>query len=222
MTRVVNKHLLPVYDQPMIHYPLASLRTANIRRACVVVGGREPGAFRELLGDGSELGFTDLSFMEQEGEGGIAAALACARPAVDSAPICVVLGDNILEDSLAPFAEHFASSGKDAMVLLSQVRDPRRFGVPSFDARGRIAVIEVYFYGPSVWRVLETLVPSARGELEITDLNNHYAVRGELAHSVVEGFWGDAGTVESLFDVSLRVRQWRQRGSSVMASGEVA
>jgi glucose-1-phosphate thymidylyltransferase len=193
MTRVVNKHLLPVYDQPMIHYPLASLRTAHIRRACVVVGGREPGAFRELLGDGSELGFTGLSFMEQEGEGGIAAALACARPAVDSAPICVVLGDNILEDSLAPFAEHFASSGKDAMVLLSRVRDPRRFGVPSFDATGRIAVIEekpsrpasefavigVYFYGPSVWRVLETLVPSARGELEITDLNNHYAARGE-------------------------------------------
>jgi len=233
MTRVVNKHLLPVYDQPMIHYPLASLRTANIRRACVVVGGREPGEFQELLGDGSEFGFTDLSFVEQEGEGGIAAALACARSTVDNSPICVVLGDNILEDSLAPFAEQFASSGRDAMVLLSRVRDPQRFAVPSFDENGRVVAIEekpsrpacdlavvgVYFYGPSVWRVVETIAPSSRGELEITDVNNYYAVRGDLAHGVLGGFWGDAGTVESLLDVSVRVRQWRQRDSSVIASG---
>jgi glucose-1-phosphate thymidylyltransferase len=232
MTRVVNKHLLPVYDQPMIHYPLATLQTAGIRKVCVVVGGREPGEFQELLGDGSQFGFDSLSFVEQEGEGGIAAALVCAQSAVGSSPMCVVLGDNILEDSLAPFAEQFAGSGKDAMVLLSRVRDPHRFGVPTFDDGGCIvaiqekpsrppcdlAVIGVYFYTPNVWPLLDTIAPSDRGELEITDVNNYYAVRNQLAHGVLEGFWGDAGTVESLFDVSARVREWRQRKSALTIS----
>src|SRR3989442_13973569 len=127
MTRVINKHLLPVYARPMIHYPLATLQTAGIRDACVVVGGREPGEFQELLGDGSQFGFDSLLFVEQEGEGGIAAALACARAAVKDAPMCVILGDNILEDSLAPFAQQFLSSEKEAMILLSRVPDGDRF-----------------------------------------------------------------------------------------------
>ncbi|HEY6210053.1 MAG TPA: sugar phosphate nucleotidyltransferase [Gemmatimonadales bacterium] len=225
MTRVVNKHLLPVYDRPMIYYPLASLRSAGIREVCVVVGGREPAEVQELLGDGRELGFDRLSFATQNGENGIAAALACARAHVADAPMCVILGDNILEDSLAPFAARFLASDEEAMVLLRRVRDPERFGVPSFDDAGRVveivekpaqpssdlAVVGVYFYRPSVWQVIETISPSGRGELEISDVNNVYARRGQLAHGVLTGFWGDAGTADGLFEVAAAVREWKPR-----------
>jgi len=220
MTRVINKHLLPVYDRPMIYYPLRSLRSAGVRDACVVVGGREPAEFQEILEDGREFGFSRLRFVEQEGEGGIAAALASARSAIDGHPICVILGDNILEDSLAPFAKRFLQSHRNAMVLLTRVPDPVRFGVPRVDVRGRIveivekpvepasdfAVVGVYFYPPRVWKIIDGLTPSARGELEITDVNNAYARRGQLEHAVLEGFWGDAGTTESLFLTAAMVR----------------
>ncbi len=229
MTRIVNKHLLPVYDQPMIYYPLASLRSAGVKQACVVVGGREPGEVEELLGDGRALGFTRLSFAVQQREDGIAAALACARRTVGDASICVVLGDNIVEDSLAPFASRFLASDSEAMILLSRVPDPERFGVPTFDASGRVAaivekparatcdlaVVGVYFYRPRIWRVIESLPPSSRGELEITDVNNAFAQRGQLAHAELEGFWGDAGTVESLLEASVAVRQWKTRPRAV-------
>ena len=236
MTRVVNKHLLPIYDQPMIYYPLRTLLGAGIREVCCVVGGREPGEFAELLGDGKELGFDRLTFVEQQGEGGIADALACARSAVGNSAMCVILGDNVLEDSLASFAGSFPRSGDAAMVLLSRVPDPKPFGVPSFDEAGRIteitekparpasnfAVVGVYFYTPSVWGVIDALAPSDRGELEITDVNNAYARRRQLAHGVLEGFWGDAGTTESLFRTSAVVRTWRMSGANaaVAAGGE--
>jgi len=236
MTRVVNKHLLPVYDQPMIYYPLRALVGAGIREVCVVVGGREPKEFEELLGNGKELGFERLTFVEQRGEGGIADALACARPVVGDSPMCVMLGDNVLEHSVAPFAASFLKSRDGAMVLLARVADPKPFGVPSFDERGRIveitekpvrpasafAVVGVYFYTPSVWAVIDALSPSDRGELEISDVNNAYARRGQLAYGVLEGFWGDAGTTESLFLTSAVVRTWRLGGTNaaVAAGGE--
>jgi glucose-1-phosphate thymidylyltransferase len=236
MTRVVNKHLLPVYDQPMIYYPLRTLLGAGIVEVCVVVGGREPQEFEELLGNGKELGFDRLTFVEQRGEGGIAEALACARPVVGDASMCVILGDNVLEDSVAPFARSFLKSGDAAMVLLSRVPDPKPFGVPSFDEAGRIveitekpvrpasnfAVVGVYFYTPSVWNVIEALARSDRGEMEITDVNNAYARRRQLAHGVLAGFWGDAGTTESLFRTSAVVRTWRMSGANaaVAAGGE--
>jgi len=227
MTRVVNKHLLPVYDQPMINFPLATLQTAGIRRVCVVVGGREPGEIQELVGDGRQFGYKRLTFVEQQGEGGIAAALACARPVVGTSPICVILGDNVLEESLSPFAVRFIESGGEALVLLARVADPERFGVPSFDGAGRIveitekparpasrfAVAGVYFYTATVWEVIASLAPSARGEREISDVNNAYARRQRLAHGVLEGFWGDAGTTEGLFQTSAIVRTWRLRAS---------
>jgi len=231
MTRIVNKHLLPVYDHPMISYPLATLRTAGIREVCVVVGGREPRELQELLGDGHGLGFDRLTFVEQQGEGGIAAALACARPVVGKSAICVILGDNVLEDSLASFADEFLASRREAMVLLSHVPDPERFGVPRFDDCGCIveitekparpassfAVVGVYFYTATVWSMIDALTPSRRGELEITDVNNFYAGRKQLTHAVLQGFWGDAGTVEGLFQTAAVVRRWRMNIPNVVA-----
>lgn len=232
MTRIVNKHLLPVYDRPMVYYPLDSLRDAGVREVCVVLGGREPDEFRELLGDGKDWGFTRFEYALQKGEGGIADAFRCARDFVGGAPACVILGDNIIQDRLNGWARAFLASEHEAMVFLSPVNDPERFGVPEFGTDGRItridekpavpgsnfAVVGVYFYRPSVFSVIDTLRPSARGELEITDVNNYFARRGVLGHAELKGFWGDAGTIEGLFRASALVRQWRGQPLSQLAA----
>lgn len=228
MTRIVNKHLLPVYDRPMVFHPLASIRSAGIDEVCLVVGGRGPDEFRELLGEGEEWGFTRFEYRRQAGEGGIADALACAHEFVGEAPSLVVLGDNILEDTLQGFAEEFLQGEAEAMVLLTEVEDPERFGVPEFDAAGAIArivekpavpqssyaVIGAYMYRPGVFDIIDSLEPSARGEIEITDLNNRFASAGTLAHGILEGMWGDAGTVEGLYRASTLVREMRMRSSA--------
>src|SRR5215210_6987745 len=209
MTRITNKHLLPVYDKPMIYYPIATLVNAGIEDIMVVTGGNHAGEFLRLLGNGSEFGLKHLSYAYQERAGGIAEALGLAKNFVDGDRFLVMLADNILEESIGPFVENFTRQERGARVLLKEMSDPqhlRHLGVPIIE-NGRIlyvrekpqnppsqyAVIGVYMYDASVFEIVETLQPSARGELEITDVNNHFIERGEMEYDVIDGFWGDAG-----------------------------
>ena len=215
LTLVTNKHLLPVYDRPMIFYPLTTLRDMGCREVMVVVGGRSVGDILELLHDGSELGL-DLTFRYQRGALGIAHAIGLARGFADEDPIAIVLGDNIVHGSLQPFAEEFLASGAEAGAVLTEVNDPERFGVAEFDASGHLVGFEekpahpksnlipigVYLFRPSVFKVIETLTPSARGEFEITDVLNHYLGRGAMVHHVFTGEWQDAGTIDALLEAS--------------------
>ena len=211
MTRVTNKHLLPVYDRPMIYYPLQQLVHAGIRDILVVTGGDSAGDFLKLLRNGHDFGLEHLQYAYQEGEGGIAEALALAEFFAAGQPIAVILGDNIFQDSLAPAIQVFRDHPTGAMILLKEVDDPERFGVahvegdrvrkivekPS-DPASRLAVTGCYLYDARVFDVIRTLAPSRRGELEITDVNNRYIEWGQMRHHVVSGWWTDAGTVASL------------------------
>ena len=211
LTKVTNKHLLPVYDQPMIYYPIKTLINAGIDDIMVVTGGNSAGDFLKLLGNGKDFGLKHLSYAYQEGEGGIADALALVEHFADEGPICVVLGDNIIEGNIRTAADDYLKQGKGAKILLKKVDDPQRFGVPELDGdrvlrieekpqnpKSDFAVIGIYFYDGSVFDVIKTLVPSGRGELEITDVNNHYIDRGEMTWGELDGWWTDAGTFESL------------------------
>lgn len=213
LTLVTNKHLLPVYDRPMIYYPIQCLLNAGIREIMIVTGGEHAGDFLKLLKNGKHLGVRHLEYGYQEGEGGIADALKLAQDFSDGEKICVILGDNIIEGNIRKAAGDFFTQRTGAKVLLKDVDDPERFGVARIDeSTGRIlqivekpkdpssrmAVTGVYFYDADVFDICQTLKPSGRGELEITDVNNHYLHRGDLTHEVLEGWWTDAGTFESL------------------------
>lgn len=219
LTLVTNKHLLPVYDRPMVYYPIQTLVEAGITEILVVTGGEHAGDFLKLLKNGKQLGITHLEYAYQEGEGGIADALRLAEDFADGEPIAVVLGDNIIEGSIRHAVETYKAQGGGAKVLLKQVPDPQRFGVVRFegdDPAGAIteiiekpkdppsdmAVTGFYFYDARVFEICNGLSPSQRGELEITDVNNNYLKRGELTHDVLEGWWTDAGTIESLYRAS--------------------
>ncbi|MDR3748147.1 MAG: sugar phosphate nucleotidyltransferase [Acidobacteriota bacterium] len=220
LTRVTNKHLLPVYDKPMIFYPLQTLVDAGVRDILIVTGGQNAGDFLRLLQNGKELGLQQLSFAYQEGEAGIADALRLAEPFAKGDRISVVLGDNIIEGDVSAAAASFMQQEKGAMVMLKEVPDPERFGVPVIE-NGRIvrieekpknpqspfAVIGIYFYDASVFDRIRELKPSGRGEYEITDINNSYIADGTLRHSLLEGWWTDAGTFESLWHASNKVRE---------------
>jgi glucose-1-phosphate thymidylyltransferase len=211
LTKVTNKHLLPVHKAPMIYYPLWTLVNAGIRQILIVTGGRNAGDFLRLLSNGKEFGLKHLNYTYQEGEGGIADALHLAEDFAEGDRICVMLGDNILQGSIKPAVEKFEQQSKGAHILLKEVASPERFGVPVFE-NGRITCIEekparplsryavtgVYLYDPSVFEKISRLVPSHRGELEITDVNNAYLQEGTLTYSILEGWWTDAGTFESL------------------------
>ncbi len=213
LTLVTNKHLLPVYDRPMIYYPLRTLLEMGCEEAMVVVGGRSVGDILELLHDGSDIGLT-LTYRYQRGALGIAHAIGLARDFAGQDPVAIVLGDNVISGSLRGFAEEFAGGSAEAGAVLKEVRDPERFGVAEFDDAGNLVGFEekpeqpksnlipigVYFFRPSVFEAVETLEPSARGEFEITDLLNHYLRRGSLAHTILQGEWQDAGTIESLLE----------------------
>ena len=221
LTLVTNKHLLPVYDRPMIYYPLAALKEMGCREVMVVVGGRSVGDILELLHDGSEVGL-DLTYRYQRGALGIAHAIGLARDFAGDDPIAIVLGDNILHGSLADFARSFETGDAEAGAVLKQVPDPERFGVAELDREGRVVGFEekpkepksdlipvgVYFFRPSVFDVIHTLKPSARGEFEITDLLNHYFGLGSLVHTVFDGEWMDAGTIEALLESSTFAAQF--------------
>jgi glucose-1-phosphate thymidylyltransferase len=220
LTLVTNKHLLPVYDRPMIYYPIQCLLNAGIRDILIVTGGEHAGDFLKLLKNGKHLGLRHLEYAYQEGEGGIADALKLAEEFADGGKICVVLGDNIIEGNIKRASGDFFTQASGAKLLLKEVPDPERFGVARFEgdpaakgsARGKIveiiekpekppsnhAVTGIYFYDSEVFSICKTLRPSRRGELEITDVNNAYLQRGDLTYETLEGWWTDAGTFESL------------------------
>ncbi len=215
LTKVTNKHLLPVYDQPMIYYPIKTLINAGIEDIMIVTGGNSAGDFLKLLGNGKDFGLKHLNYTYQEGEGGIADALGLVEHFADDGPVCVVLGDNIIEGNIRSAAEEYRGQGKGAKILLKRVHDPQRFGVPELDGgrvvrveekpaepKSDLAVIGIYFYDATVFDIIRTLVPSGRGELEITDVNNHYIDRGEMTWNELEGWWTDAGTFPSLLNAS--------------------
>jgi glucose-1-phosphate thymidylyltransferase len=215
LTAVTNKHLLPVYDQPMIHYPIRTLVNAGITDIIIVTGGNSAGDFLKLLGNGKAFGLKHLNYTYQEGEGGIAEALALVEHFAAGDPVCVVLGDNIIESNISSAVRAYRHQGGGAKILLKRVPDPQRFGVPEVEGRrvvrieekpefpkSEFAVIGIYMYDASVFEIIRTLKPSGRGELEITDVNNAYIDRNEMTWEELEGWWTDAGTFESLLFAS--------------------
>jgi len=215
LTAVTNKHLLPVYDKPMIYYPIQTLINAGIKDIMIVTGGNSAGDFLKLLKNGREFGLSHINYTYQEGEGGIADALGLCEDFADGEPICVVLGDNIIEKNIAQAVKSYRHQGGGAKILLKKVHDPQRFGVPELDGRkvvrieekprepkSEYAVIGIYMYDAEVFKIIKTLVPSGRGELEITDVNNAYIERGEMTWDELDGWWTDAGTFESLLRAS--------------------
>jgi glucose-1-phosphate thymidylyltransferase len=211
LTKVTNKHLLPIYDRPMIYYPIQTLVDAGIRDILIVTGGRNAGDFLRLLANGKEFGLRYLNYAYQEGEGGIAEALALAEPFAEHDQVCVILGDNIIEGSIRKAATDFQNQGKGAKVLLKEVTDAERFGVAELrgqhivgieekprQPKSNYAVTGIYFYDSSVFHKCKSLEPSARGELEITDVNNAYIREGSMTYEFLDGWWTDAGTFDSL------------------------
>ncbi len=211
LTKVTNKHLLPVYNAPMIYYPLRTLVDAGITQILIVTGGRNAGDFLRLLANGKEFGLKRLNYAYQDGEGGIADALRLAEDFAEGERICVLLGDNILQGSIKQSVVNFEQQARGAHILLKGVTNPERFGVPVFEGdriirieekpahpASQFAVTGVYFYDASVFEKANRLKPSSRGELEITDVNNAYLQEGSLTYSILEGWWTDAGTFQSL------------------------
>ena len=220
LTRVTNKHLLPVYDRPMIYYPLLALVDAGITDILIVTGGSNSGDFLRLLRNGKEFGLKHLNYTYQEGEGGIADALKLAESFAEGEEIAVVLGDNIIEGNIKKAVEDFKKQGGGAKILLKEVHDPERFGVATIkdgkvvkivekpkEPETNLAVIGIYMFDPSVFDICRTLKPSNRGELEITDVNNEYVRRGNLTYEVLKGWWTDAGTFESLYRSATLIRE---------------
>jgi glucose-1-phosphate thymidylyltransferase len=218
LTKITNKHLMPVYNRPMIYYPVQTLVDAGITEILIVTGGKNAGHFLELLGNGKEFGLKHLDYTYQEGEGGIAAALSLAEYFVEDDPVCVILGDNIYEKSVRASVEEFAKQGGGARIHLKRVENPQRFGVPVFEGdrilrieekpknpKSDYAVTGLYMYDQTVFDIIKTLKPSGRGELEITDVNNAYIARGEMSYALVDGWWSDAGTFDSLLRTNILV-----------------
>jgi glucose-1-phosphate thymidylyltransferase len=222
LTRITNKHLLPVFDQPMVYYPIRKLVQAGIRDIMIVTGGNSAGDFLRLLRNGKDFGLQRLHYVYQEGEGGIAEALGLAR------------GDNIFEDDITPFVGSFAAQSEGAKILLKAVDDPNRFGVAELkgdrvvgieekpaNPKSNLAVTGIYMYDANVFEVIKTCKPSARGELEITDVNNAYIQRGTMSFDVLKGWWTDAGTFESLHRATTLVRQGQAKAEvKVKAEGK--
>jgi glucose-1-phosphate thymidylyltransferase len=220
LTKVTNKHLLPVYDKPMIYYPIQTLINAGIDDILIVTGGNNAGDFLRLLGNGKEFGLKHINYTYQEGEGGIAEALRLAEFFASGEKICVVLGDNLIEKNIRKAVENFQKKKEGAKILLKEVPDPQRFGVPELKGdrivrieekpekpRSQYAVIGIYLYDQEVFNFIKTLKPSDRGELEITDVNNQYIEKGLMTWDILEGWWTDAGTFESLLRANQLVAQ---------------
>jgi glucose-1-phosphate thymidylyltransferase len=220
LTKVTNKHLLPVYDKPMIYYPIRTLINGGIEDILIVTGGNDAGDFLRLIGNGKEFGLKHINYTYQEGQGGIADALSLAEFFADQENICVVLGDNIIENNIREAVEAFQRQQRGAKIMLKEVPDPQRFGVPVLDGdrvvrieekpkepKSTYAIIGIYMYDNTVFDIIKTLKPSDRGELEITDVNNVYIDRGEMTWDILDGWWTDAGTFESLLKASQLVAQ---------------
>jgi glucose-1-phosphate thymidylyltransferase len=211
LTKITNKHLLPIYDKPMIYYPIQTLVDAGIKDILVVTGGKNAGDFLRLLANGKQFGLTHIDYTYQEGEGGIAEALNLARHFAENSRLVVILGDNIIEGSIRGAVEDFRKQERGAKILLKQVPDAERFGVAELKGdrvinieekpkkpKSNYAVTGFYMYDETVFDKIDTLVPSNRGELEITDVNNAYIGEGTMTFAHLEGWWTDAGTFDSL------------------------
>ena len=221
LTKITNKHLLPIYDRPMIYYPLQTLVDAGIDDILLVTGGNNAGDFLKLLGNGKEFGLKHLNYTYQEGEGGIAEALGLAEYFSEGDSVIVILGDNIIEKSIKTAVDTFKQQGGGAKILLKEVADPQRFGVAELHGEKVVNIVEkpkqpksnlivtgVYMYDSEVFDIIKTLKPSGRHELEITDVNNRYIQDNKMTFEVLDGWWTDAGTFESLY-----------RANSLAASG---
>jgi glucose-1-phosphate thymidylyltransferase len=222
LTKITNKHLLPIYDKPMIYYPIQTLVDAGIKNILLVTGGRNSGDFLRLLANGKEFGLAHLNYTYQEGEGGIADALALAEHFAEGDKVCVILGDNIVEKSIRAAVEDFERQERGAKILLKEVPDAERFGVAELvgnrivgieekpsHPKSNYAVTGVYMYDETVFEKVRKLVPSGRGELEITDVNNAYIREGSMTYAQMEGWWTDAGTFESLLRAANLVAESR-------------
>ena len=220
LTEVTNKHLLPIYNKPMIYYPIQTLVDAGVHDILIVTGGNSAGEFLRLLGNGKPFGLKHINYTYQKGEGGIADALSLAEHFAHGEKIAVVLGDNILEKGIRKEAEAFRKQPKGARILLKEVEDPERFGVAEIRGKELIGIEEkpkrpksryivtgIYMYDPQVFDIIRTLKPSARGELEITDVNNAYIRRHEMTYGVLDGWWSDAGTFDSLLRANCLVAE---------------
>ena len=220
LTKITNKHLLPVYNKPMIYYPIMALVDAGVTDIMIVTGGDHAGNFLRLLGNGDEFGLKGIRYAYQQNEGGIAEALSLAEYFADGDKIVVILGDNIIEKSIKNEVEQFAAQEDGARILLKDVANPERFGVVEFDgdkikriiekpkdAPSNHAVTGIYMYDGQVFDFIKSLNPSDRGELEITDVNNMYLGKGKLEYSMLDGWWTDAGTFNSLLKASKLVAE---------------
>ena len=227
LTKITNKHLLPIFDKPMVYYPIQTLVEAGIKDILLVTGGRNSGDFLRLLANGKEFGLKHLNYTYQEGEGGIADALALAEHFSDGEKVCVILGDNIIEGSIAQAVRDFEQQERGARILLKEVPDAGRFGVAELNGasiasieekpahpKSPYAVIGIYLYDGTVFDKVKNLVPSKRGELEITDVNNAYIREGTMTFSFLEGWWTDAGTFESLLRAANMVAETRLKKAS--------
>ena len=225
LTKITNKHLLPIYDRPMIYYPIETLVRAGINDILIVTGGNHAGDFLKLLGNGKDFGLRHLNYTYQEGEGGIADALSLSEYFAEGQPIVVVLADNIIEKDISKAVRNFRHQGEGAKILLKEVEDPQRFGVAELDGDKIVRIVEkpqipksnlivtgIYMYDIQVFDFIKTLVPSERGELEITDVNNAYIKKGQMTYEILDGWWTDAGTFESLYRANSLVA--KQRSSS--------
>jgi len=212
LTKITNKHLLPVFNKPMIYYPIQILVDAGIEDILIVTGGNNAGDFLRLLGNGKEFGLKHLNYTYQEGEGGIAEALGLAEYFADNDRMVVILGDNLIEHGISEYVERFRQQDHGAKILLKEVSEPQRFGVAEIE-NGLIVGIEekpkrpksnyvvtgFYMYDEQVFNIIKTLKPSERGEMEITDVNNAYIRQGAMTYEIMTGWWTDAGTFESLY-----------------------
>ncbi|MDQ7798610.1 MAG: sugar phosphate nucleotidyltransferase [Candidatus Edwardsbacteria bacterium] len=221
LTSITNKHLLPVYDRPMIYYPIQTLVQAGINDIMLVTGGNAAGDFLRLLGNGEEFGLKHINYTYQKREGGIAEALGLCRHFVGHDKVVVMLGDNILDGSIKKAVGDFQKQESGAKIFLKTVANPREYGVA--EVKGRLvknivekprnpksnyAVIGIYMYDSQVWDILKTLKPSGRGELEITDVNNAFIKKGQMTYEIIKGWWGDAGSsIEDLWVVNQFIGQ---------------
>ena len=218
LTRITNKHLLPVFNKPMIYYPIQTLVDSGIKDILIVTGGNNAGDFLRLMGNGAEFGLKHINYTYQKGEGGIAEALDLAKHFAQDEKIVVILGDNIIGGSIKRAVDAFRSQKSGARILIKKVQDPERFGVAELDGDRVISIEEkprkpksnyivtgIYMYDRQVFDIIKTLKPSGRGELEITDVNNAYIRRGEMSFEILKGWWTDAGTFESLLNANVLV-----------------
>ena len=220
LTRITNKHLLPVYNQPMIYYPIKTLISAGIEDILIVTGGNNAGDFLKLLGNGEDFGIKGIQYAYQKGEGGIADALRLAEHFAAGARIVVILGDNVLDQSIKPYVDEYRKQKRGARILIKKVPDPQRFGVVALKNKKIVSIVEkpknplsnyivvgIYMYDSAVFDFIRKLKPSQRGELEITDVNNMYLKKKELNYNILEGSWTDCGTFSSLFKANRIVAQ---------------